>query len=394
MIHIEVLDDGIRLLIRLPMPLLVADKMGPEQADGSRAPAPYTRNAVENGDLMHYLDPEQLQRDPQGLAQLVAQGHALSINGVAVTPEVRAIRLYPATAQPLFSTLEDAVQALQGPVYPPGAAAVYVGDTIVDTELFYRYPENTTTVSDLALSSSLRPGLPGTDELANLLLYHTPDGATQIYRASGLLHTPVTIVRSPLAAALTFIEAGIQHILEGFDHVLFVLCLTLGALTLKDLLWRITGFTLGHSITLIAGVLGYVPSAAWFIPAVELLIALSIVYAGVVVLVKTATGPSPSLVVVTTAFGLLHGFGFSFVLSNILKIDQPHLWTSLISFNIGVEIGQLTIVLLVWPLLYLLSRYSQKLGRYSRLAVVIPCIAVAALWSGERLGTLLQEFVL
>jgi hydrogenase/urease accessory protein HupE len=141
-------------------------------------------------------------------------------------------------------------------------------------------------------------------------------------------------------------------------------------------------------------VLGYVPSAAWFIPAVELLIALSIVYAGVVVLVKTATGPSPSLVVVTTAFGLLHGFGFSFVLSNILKIDQPHLWTSLISFNIGVEIGQLTIVLLVWPLLYLLSRYSQKLGRYSRLAVVIPCIAVAALWSGERLGTLLQEFVL
>ena len=132
-----------------------------------------------------------------------------------------------------------------------------------------------------ALSSSLNPGLPDQDETANLVLDYSPSGV-QVFRARGLLQEPVVVTRSLLDAVVTFIKEGVIHILEGLDHVLFVICLVLGAMRLKPLLWRVTGFTIGHSITLSLGFYGFVPSAAWFVPAVETGIALSIIYVAVV----------------------------------------------------------------------------------------------------------------
>ena len=93
-----------------------------------------------------------------------------------------------------------------------------------------------------------------------------------------MLNDPVEITNSTLAAVTTFVLQGIVHIIEGLDHLLFVICLTIGAVGLGGLLWRVTGFTIGHTITLIAGFWGFVPSGAWFIPTVELGIAVSIIW--------------------------------------------------------------------------------------------------------------------
>ena len=96
------------------------------------------------------------------------------------------------------------------------------------------------------------------------------------------------------------------------------------------LVYRVSGFTIGHTITLVGGFFGYAPSGAWFIPAVELGIALSIIYAAITAV--TNRGEISSFLI-TTCIGLLHGLGFSFVLHEILKVDSPNLWVSLISFN-------------------------------------------------------------
>ena len=250
-IHVAHLQDGLRVYLRVPMALLVANLIGPEQADGTRVPAPYTVNRLEGGQLMHLLDPDALRDDPEGLGQLVADGHELLVGGVPLEPRIEAVRAHPAARQPPFSTLEQARAAMAGPPYEPDAAATYVGDTVVDVALFYPTGEAT---ANYAFFGRLKPGIEGEAEVANLLLDHA-GGDTQVYRATGLLETPIEVSRSRLAAALTFVKEGIRHILQGYDHVLFVLCLAIGALTLGNLLWRVTGFTLGHTVTLIAGFL-------------------------------------------------------------------------------------------------------------------------------------------
>ena len=184
-----------------------------------------------------------------------------------------------------------------------------------------------------------------------------------------------------MKAALGFVFEGVRHILEGLDHVLFVLCLTIGALGLGNLLWRVTGFTVGHTVTLILGFFGFVPAGAWFIPAVETGIALSIIYAGVVALIKFS---GRGTLLVTALIGLLHGLGFSFVLHEILRVDSPNLWQLLLSFNLGVEVGQVAIVLLVWPLFWFLAKKGDKPVTIGRWVVALPCILIAGIWTGER----------
>ena len=383
-IHVEHLDDGLRVYLRLPMPYLVANLTGPARADGTPEPAPYTTNSLEQGELFHRIDLEALRRDPAGLARLVAQGHHLTVSGLELLAEVEKIRVQPGLDQSPFATLAEAKRSFDGPLYPEGEGAAYVGDLVVDTLLRYRAGD---AVGRYEFSSSLNPGLEDQEKTANILLDYLPGTDPLVFRHRGLLSEPVEVSRSALAAALSFLLEGMRHILEGLDHVLFVLCLTIGALSLGNLLWRVTGFTIGHSVTLIAGFFGYVPSGAWFVPAVETGIAVSIIYAGVVAILSK---PGAGTLAITTLIGLLHGLGFSFVLQEILRVDAPNLWHSLLSFNVGVELGQIGIVLLVYPVMRLLARFGERVSASGRWAVALGCILVAAVWTGERVLLLLE----
>ena len=378
-IHVEHLDDGLRVYLRLPMPYLVADRIGAEQADGTVVPAPYTFNRVEDGVLMHYLDLAAFKQDPIGLGELVAAGHHVTTDAGELLAEVEAVRVMPGSEQSPFATLAEAKGSFDGPIFPAGRETTYVGDLVVDTILRYRVGQ---TVYEYSIASSLDPGLDGQENTANLVLDHLPGDAPLIFRSRGLLNDPITVSRSPIAAAFTFVVEGVRHILEGTDHVLFVLCLTIGAFGFRNLLWRVTGFTVGHTVTLILGFLGFAPSGAWFVPSIETGIALSIVYAGVIALMKKQLSAT---LLVTVLIGLLHGLGFSFVLHEILQLNSPNLWQSLLSFNLGVELGQIAIVGAVYPIMFLIARSSERAGSLSRWAIAVPCIIVAVFWTVERL---------
>lgn len=380
--HVEHLGDGVRVWARMPMPYLVAGLTGPVGADGLPEAAPFTFNRLEDGKPAHYVDREALGADASGLGRLAAEGLHLAVEGEALEPAVEAVRLHRVGEQPPFATLDEARAAFAGLGSAADKDPLYVGDAVVDVILRYAPGQ---TIYTYEFSSTLDPGLPDQDKTANLILDYAP-GGTKVFRASGLLAEPVVVSRSSFAAILTFVKEGIVHILEGLDHVLFVLCLVIGAPSLKSLALRVTGFTVGHSVTLTAGFFGFVPAGAWFVPAVETGIALSIIYAAVVA-VRVSPDRQPaerSMVLVTTSMGLLHGLGFSFVLKNILQVTSPDIWQSLLAFNVGVEVGQLFIVLLVWPVFKILQKTVPAGWSAARIGTAAICSVIAAYWTVER----------
>lgn len=144
-----------------------------------------------------------------------------------------------------------------------------------------------------------------------------------------------------LQSFLAYVANGFLHILpKGLDHVLFVLGIFFFALKLRPLLWQVTAFTVAHTLTLALATLGIVSVPA---SVVEPLIAASIAYVGIEnIFHRKAT--SRIRIAVVFAFGLLHGLGFANVLGNI-GLSPGHFIASLIAFNVGVELGQLTILL-------------------------------------------------
>ena len=162
-------------------------------------------------------------------------------------------------------------------------------------------------------------------------------------------------------AASSFVVMGFWHILEGNDHLLFLACLVIPFRRLRPLVIIVTSFTVAHSISLIASAFGFVPDALWFPPLIETLIAATIIYMAL----ENIVGSDISRRwIIGFAFGLVHGFGFSFALRESFQFAGDYLVTSLFAFNIGVEIGQLVVLLVLIPALGLLFRYvvAERLG--------------------------------
>jgi hypothetical protein len=169
--------------------------------------------------------------------------------------------------------------------------------------------------------------------------------------------------------------------------LLFLACLVIPFRKFTGLVPIVTGFTVAHSITLIASAYGLAPDALWFPPLVETLIAASIVYMAIENVI--AAGSIQKRWLVAFGFGLIHGFGFSFALKETLQFAGNHLLTSLLSFNIGIELGQLLVLLALIPALEFLFRY----GIAERMGTVILSVMVAHTgwhWMTERGERLLQ----
>lgn len=178
----------------------------------------------------------------------------------------------------------------------------------------------------------------------------------------------------------TYVPLGFGHILpKGLDHILFVLGLFLLSARWKPLLWQVTSFTAAHTITLGLATFGVVslPSSI-----VEPLIALSIVYVAIENVVHENLGRFR--VVVVFCFGLLHGLGFAGVLRE-LGLPKSQLLPALLSFNLGVELGQLAVITLAW---LLLASWARKKPWYHQ-RIVVPgsllIAAVGAYWTVERI---------
>jgi hypothetical protein len=186
-------------------------------------------------------------------------------------------------------------------------------------------------------------------------------------------------------AAMSFVGLGFQHILDGTDHLLFLFCLVIPFRRFRSLIPVVTAFTVAHSITLIASAYDLAPSALWFPPLIETLIAVSIVYMALENIVGGATVERRWMV--AFGFGLVHGFGFSFALKQTMQFAGSHLLTSLLSFNLGVELGQLLVLALMIPLLDLLFRFvvAERMGTIIASAIVAHTAWHWMLDRGDRL---------
>jgi hypothetical protein len=181
-----------------------------------------------------------------------------------------------------------------------------------------------------------------------------------------------------LAVVATFIPSGIEHILIGPDHILFLIGLLLLGGGWKALVRIVTAFTLGHSITLSLAALNYVlPPPQIIEPA----IALSIVFVGADNLVRG--GGRDVRAWIALVFGLVHGFGFANVLREFGLPTEALGW-SLFSFNVGVELGQLAIVLVVASLLAAIRRWNAAVGARVAFAGSILVIAAGSYWFVQR----------
>lgn len=219
------------------------------------------------------------------------------------------------------------------------------------------------------------------------LEFVSADGAERVYELEG---DPGLVELDPRwhQSARRFLVQGFEHILGGVDHLLFLLCLVVPfRRRLRTLVWIVTAFTAGHTVTLIGSAYGFAPDALWFPPLIETLIAASIFYMAVenVVAANMRTRWAIAL-----GFGLVHGFGFSFALRNTLQFAGEHVLTSLVAFNVGIELGQLLVLLGLVPILNAAFRYlvAENIG------VIVLSVVVAHTawhWMAERFA-ILQEF--
>ncbi len=180
-----------------------------------------------------------------------------------------------------------------------------------------------------------------------------------------------------LAVVKKFVPAGVQHILIGHDHLLFLVGLLLLGGSVRRLALVVTGFTVAHSITLSVAVLGVVAPP---IRIVESIIALSIVYVGVDNLL--AQGGRDMRVWIAVVFGFIHGFGFASVLQEMGLVREALGW-SLFSFNLGVEFGQLGVVVLVATALALVRSWSDLAAQRVVYIGSVGVIAAGTFWFVE-----------
>jgi hypothetical protein len=196
------------------------------------------------------------------------------------------------------------------------------------------------------------------------------DGTERAFQFAG---DPGRVALDPTwwQAARSFVALGVEHILGGIDHLLFVACLVIPVRRWRPLLAIVTAFTVAHSLTLVAAALGVRPHALWFPPLVETLIAASIV----VMAAENVLRPAVALErrwPMAFGFGLVHGFGFSFALGESLQFAGAHLVTSLAAFNAGVELGQLLVLAGLVPLLaWVFARVSRPAALVAVLSVLV-----------------------
>ena len=321
--------DGarLRLILRVPLATLRAvdfPTRGPGYLDLSSA-APLIREAV---------------------ARSLARNITLYENGAATgPPSIAAVQVsLPSDAS--FASYDAAAAHVTQPPLPDTTMLIW-NQALADVLLDYHIRSERSQFSmDLPVG---RLGV----HVTTVLRFLPAAGGVRVFEFQG---EPGLVRLDPRwhQAARQFVGLGFRHILAGADHLLFLFCLVIPFRRVRQLVLVITAFTVAHSITLVASALNAAPDGLWFAPLVETAIAISILYMALENILGAANVHRRWRL--AFAFGLVHGFGFAFALRRSLQLAGSHLLTSLVSFNLGVELGQLFVLALFIPILQVLFR--------------------------------------
>jgi hypothetical protein len=265
-----------------------------------------------------------------------------------------------------FVEYDTAVAHINGPKQT-NAEEIYWKQAFLD--LLVTYP-NVSPAAKFSLDPNLERLGMETHTVLRFLPPNSPERAFNYIGDPGLIQ----LQPSWWYAFSRFVALGFEHILEGIDHLLFLFCLVIPARSVRSLVPVITAFTIAHSITLISSAFGFTPSALWFPSLIETLIALSVFYMACENMLGAKLHRRWLIVF---CFGLVHGFGFSFILADRMQFAGTHLVSALLAFNVGVELGQLLVLIVTVPLLRLLFRIfpSERIG-----TLVLSAVAAHSAW--------------
>ena len=361
-VHAFVKPEGqrLRLLVRVPLAAMrdvESPTRGPGYLDLARADA-----SLRNAAALWIADAVAMYERDRRLS----------------SPRIGAIRV-SLPSDRSFTSYEGAMARVLGAPLP-NDTEIYWNQASLD--VLFEYPIR----SDRS-EFSVDPGLGRLGaRVATVLRFLPPGGAVRAFELPG---DPGLVRLDPRwhQAAREFVKLGFVHILDGTDHLLFLLCLVIPFRRLRALIVVVTSFTVAHSITLIASAFDLAPNVLWFPPLIETLIATSVVY---MALENVVGARLQRRWLITFGFGLVHGFGFSLALRQSMQFAGSHLLTSLLSFNVGVELGQLLAILLLVPMLETLFRFVVA----ERMGTIILSALVAHTgwhWMVER-GERLREF--
>jgi hydrogenase/urease accessory protein HupE len=307
--------------------------------------------------------------------------------------------------RPAYLELREAGQDASGTVlYDVMWKRPALGDSRLAIQI--RFPQGTTQVTapqgvfnDTAYIERWRisraGGLTGQTLTIDGMVGGITDVMVRIERQDGTSQVERLLPQSPqftvLAAtgtaevAWSYLVLGVEHILGGIDHLLFVLALLLIVRGGRRILMTITGFTVAHSITLVCATLGWMQVPG---PPVEAMIALSIVFVAAEIIRGLRGRPGLTARapwIVAFSFGLLHGFGFAGALAQV-GLPQKAVPLALVTFNVGVEVGQLMFVALAVGVRTALSRLRAPKSAWMSFATPYAIGCAAMFWMIERVA--------
>jgi len=331
--------DGAALQVLLRVPLLaVADVNMPKDGPGYLA--------------MRYLDPSLREaanqistgviflEDNERLSEFELSGARISL------PSDRS-----------FDTYESALAHVRGPKLPD-STQLYYNQGYLDLELHYRIRSAT---NEFGVQVLLARGL--ANRTVTFVNYVRPDGQLRAFRLldqTGLVKLDPTWAQ----AGAAFVSKGFFRFLDGIDHLLFIVMLALPFRRVRDIVWPIASFAIAHTLTLTLAAFGAAPASTWFATLVAVLIAFSIVY----VAIENSIGVNlRRRWIVAFAFGIVHGFGFAFAFREALQFAGGHPLAALLTFNLGLELGQIIILSIAVPTFTLL--FSQAIAERTGILV-------------------------
>jgi len=358
---VKIEPSHLRLIIRVPLDAM-ADVDYPTRGPGGLLELTRVPSALRDATTMWVIPGLQMYEDDRPLAP----------------PRVLAARV-SLPSDRAFGSYDVALAHVTGPSLPPDTQ-LYWNQGALDVLLDY-------DIRSERGAFAVRPSFERLGvHVTTVLRFLPPGGAVRAFEWTA---DPGLVRLDPRwhQAALGFVRLGMAHILGGIDHLLFLVCLVIPLRRLRALIPVVTAFAVAHSMTLLASAFDLAPDVLWFPPLVETLIAISIVYMALENILATRFDHRWK---VAFGFGLVHGFGFSFALRESLQFAGTHLMTSLFAFNLGIELGQIVVLLLMIPPLRLMCRVSSS----ERIATVVASALVAHVawhWMIDR-GRVLGQY--
>lgn len=372
-------DGAPQLWVRAPLPLIFAAEIAQATEQQTPLDTPMLYPEDTGRGLRYRVDQEAFLTGAKGH---LARALRLTRNGQALPVEITALRL---RARRPDAPMDSATAARAAMEAPSTRLDPVFGEAVVDYALRLPAGSGAIKVSSALPEIALPEGVRIDNHLTRDL------GRPMTLTRSGQLTTPASFPRSAGEALISFVRHGFQHIATGWDHVFLVICFALGIGWSRQLFWVVTAFTLGHSVTLTFGALSLVPQAPWFIPAIEMAIAASVVLAAFAAWRNTGSrGATLPVALLACGVGLIHGFGFASFLSESLSPEMPGFVPALAGFNIGLELGQIALVMATLAIFAALGRVSRPATRLARFATLAGLALIAGSWTIERFGALIS----